>query len=116
MPFDRKGFYREVGKRMKRQRERFDFTQQELADVLEMPRSTYANLERGRQRPPTDVLWRMAVYLGVSVDVLLPKARRNKEPQEYDHDPDATIGEATGEVAAAGPLRSDWMQETSGSG
>lgn len=77
MAFDREGFYHEVGLRLRLHRENRDLTQEDLADVLGMPRSTYANIERGRQRAPADVLWRVAVYMGLSVADFLPRPSRN---------------------------------------
>ena len=81
-PFDRRGFYREVGLRLARHRKARGVTQEELATALEMPRSSYANIERGRQRAPADVLWRAGLYLGVDLDQLVPRpaARASGEP------------------------------------
>ena len=73
MTFDRRRFYREVGRRMRDYRTREQMTQRELAEILEMPRATYANIERGRQRAPADVVWRLAVLLDLSVAQLLPE-------------------------------------------
>lgn len=94
MSFDRKGFYREVGLRLRLHRERAELTQEELANVLEMPRSTYANIERGRQRAPADVLWRVAVHLGLSVKDFLP--RPVEDPQR---DRDGNDAQSTSVVA-----------------
>ncbi len=88
MSFDRRGFYREIGLRLQLARKREDLTQQDLAAVLEMPRSSYANIERGRQRAPADVLWRAALVLGVDVDTLMPEAIRSRPLSE--HTPRAT--------------------------
>lgn len=82
MSFDRRGFYHEIGLRLQLARKRQDLTQQDLAAVLEMPRSSYANIERGRQRAPADVLWRAALILGVEVDDLMPEATRSRSPSE----------------------------------
>ena len=73
MSFDRKGFYREVGILLNKYRTGANITQEELAEVLEMPRATYANIERGRQRAPADVIWRISVYLDVPITRLLPE-------------------------------------------
>ena len=73
MPFDRRGFYREVGILLHDHRRRANMTQEQLAEVLEMPRATYANIEAGRQRAPADVIWRVSVYLDVPVARMLPE-------------------------------------------
>src|SRR2546423_13721882 len=77
MNFDRDGFYREVGLHVQMQRKRAKLTQGEVARDLCMPRATYANVERGRQRVPVDVIWRLAVLFNVPVHLLLPEATRD---------------------------------------
>jgi transcriptional regulator with XRE-family HTH domain len=47
------------------------FTQQQIADVLEIERSTYASYETGRNRPDVAILERFAKVFGVSVDYIL---------------------------------------------
>lgn len=116
MAFDRKGFYGVVGRLMKRHREHNDLTQKELAEVLEMPRSTYANIERGKQRAPADVLWRVAVHLGIPFNALLPRPSKTEEPAELGYDSAATTSEAPGRVATGGAIGLSWLRETSGSG
>jgi transcriptional regulator with XRE-family HTH domain len=78
MAFDRNVFNEEVGLRLQLRRKRQGLTQAEVADALEMPRSTYANMERGEQRVPVDVVWRVAVLLGVSTDALLPQPKSQR--------------------------------------
>jgi len=71
--FDQAVFNHEVGLRMQMQRKRRERTQADVADALEIPRATYANLEGGRQRIAVDVLWRVAVFLEVPIEKLLPE-------------------------------------------
>ena len=73
MNFDRPGFYKVTGHLLRRHRSRAGVTQEQLARELEMPRATYANIELGRQRAPADVVWRVALYLGVPLSWLLPE-------------------------------------------
>jgi transcriptional regulator with XRE-family HTH domain len=85
MPFDRQGFDREVGLLLQLARKRKDKTQGELAAALGMNRASYANIEAGRQRIPLDVVWRVAVVLGVSIASLVPeaiKSSRREQPSE----------------------------------
>jgi DNA-binding XRE family transcriptional regulator len=77
MNFDREGFYREVGLRVQAVRKRARMTQGEVATDLCMPRATYANVERGRQRVPVDVVWRLAVLFNVPIHKLLPEPIRD---------------------------------------
>lgn len=71
--FDQPGFYHEIGVRLRFLRTRAEATQQEMADSIGIPRSTYANLERGRTRCTVDVAWRIAVVLGISIAKITPE-------------------------------------------
>ena len=71
--FNKRDFYHEVGLLLSRHRRARGITQETIANALQMPRSSYANIERGRQRAPADVVWRSALYLGVKVEDLLPR-------------------------------------------
>ncbi|HXV44152.1 MAG TPA: helix-turn-helix domain-containing protein [Anaerolineae bacterium] len=65
------GLKRTIRNRLKKAREAAGLTQDELADLLNMNRSTYANLESGRNWP---AVWRLAKLkdvLGRSVDWFL---------------------------------------------
>jgi transcriptional regulator with XRE-family HTH domain len=73
MEFDRAGFDRDVGLRLRRARKERGITQAELAKRLGLPRPSYANIESGRQRVPLDVVWRAAVVLGVAITTLVPE-------------------------------------------
>jgi transcriptional regulator with XRE-family HTH domain len=70
---DRLGFYRDIGLRLRHARKNRGLTQEELAAQLEMPRPSYANVERGRTRVTVDILWRAAVLLGVPLQKLVPE-------------------------------------------
>jgi transcriptional regulator with XRE-family HTH domain len=48
------------------------WSQIQLADTIGLTRSSIANLEAGRQRPPVHVTLLIAQALDVPVDVLLP--------------------------------------------
>ena len=78
MSFDRAGFDREVGLRMQVARKSLKMTQEEVAKRIGLTRPSYASMESGRQRIPVDVVWRVAVVLGVSIASLVPEplARR----------------------------------------
>ncbi len=71
--FDRNGFYADAGLRIQLHRRRLAKTQAEVAAALGVPRATYANVERGRQRVPVDLVWRIAVLFGTSIATLLPE-------------------------------------------
>ncbi len=73
MTFDKKNFYISVGNLLKKYRSREDKTQDEISDVLEINRASYANFESGRQRIPTDVIWRLSVYYRIPIKNLVPE-------------------------------------------
>ena len=52
-------------------RRQYRLTQQEVADYLEVQRSTYARYEEGTNRPNYKILIRLADLYGVSVDTIL---------------------------------------------
>lgn len=58
-------------KRLKMLRKENMKTQQDLADFLEIRRSTYGEYERGKIMPPYDKMKKLADYFAVSVDYLM---------------------------------------------
>ena len=61
------------------------FTQEELADVLQLSRTSITNLENGRQRLPLHHLVRLAEALGCEVADLLPR-RSDLDGPDVDAD------------------------------
>lgn len=57
--------------RFKEVRQARKLTQQQVADLLEIPLRTYQNYEREINEPDTDVLCKMADFYGVTVDYLV---------------------------------------------
>lgn len=78
-----------VNERLRALREDRDWTQQHLADLLFINRSTYSAYENGRNAIPTDILADIARIYDTSVDYLLgltdderPYNRRVKQAVE----------------------------------
>jgi transcriptional regulator with XRE-family HTH domain len=93
MAFDRSGFERAVGMLLQAARQKRGMTQEQLAEAIGVPRASYANLEAGRQRIPVDIIWRVAVVLGVSVISLLPEPTyRPKHESQSSKNPGNTAG------------------------
>lgn len=67
-----KALYVEVGFRVRGARKRQGWSQVDLAQAVGLARSSVANLEAGRQRPPVHVALLIAQALDVPVDELLP--------------------------------------------
>ena len=57
--------------RLKTLRKEKHKTQQDMADFLQIRRSTYGEYERGRITPPYDKIKKLADYLDVSIDYLM---------------------------------------------
>ncbi|RXZ02118.1 helix-turn-helix domain-containing protein [Fictibacillus sp. S7] len=60
-----------IGTRIKRCRQENEFSQEELAQKLDMKRSNVANYESGRVVPPGNVLLEMSNIFNVTTDYLL---------------------------------------------
>ena len=61
-----------VGERLRRVRRQLEMTQLELAEAAGVLRTSVANVEAGRQRPPLHVLYRLCAAVGVEVTAILP--------------------------------------------
>lgn len=60
-----------IGKRVQALRDQNHHTQNELAELLDVPTRTYASWEREERSFPVDILVRIAQLYGVSSDYLL---------------------------------------------
>lgn len=59
------------GKRLREMRMKRGFTQQKIADALDVALRTYQHYEEGSRSPSLDLLVRMGDVLNISVDYLL---------------------------------------------
>jgi transcriptional regulator with XRE-family HTH domain len=64
--------YRMIGSRIRSLR-RTKYTQEELANLIGVSRTSITNLESGRQRAPVHLILRIAAALGCEVADLLPR-------------------------------------------
>lgn len=48
-----------------------ELTQKELAEAIDIPRSSYAAFEEGRMEPPAGILKKIAAFHGKSLDDLV---------------------------------------------
>jgi len=83
----RKGLSRNMYRRMKDLREDSDLRQKDVAEVLNISRSAYANYERGERDMYGQTLENLADFYGTSVDYIMgrtdiknpyPKGRKRK--------------------------------------
>ncbi|EHQ90966.1 helix-turn-helix domain-containing protein [Desulfosporosinus youngiae] len=72
-----------LGKRLQQLRNKFGLTQEELAKILCMSRSTYAQYEVDRRKPDYDTLQRIADYFKVSTDFLLGRTEHSVIEESY---------------------------------
>jgi len=70
---DVENFYREVGHKIKVQREQFGLTQEALASQVSLTRTSITNIEKGRQKFLLHTLIDIATALGVAPASLLPE-------------------------------------------
>ncbi|WP_157800320.1 helix-turn-helix domain-containing protein [Sporolactobacillus pectinivorans] len=71
----------DYGKRLKRLRESKNLSQQELADRLQLNRSTYARYELNQTQPDLETLRKIADFYDVSVDYIIERTN-NKNPEK----------------------------------
>ena len=69
---DCKQLYKAIGARIKRIREAADMTQEELATILDLKRTSITNIERGNQKPTLDALYRFCERFGLEISEVLP--------------------------------------------
>ncbi len=66
--------------RLKTLRKERNKTQQNVADLLKIRRSTYGEYERGKIIPPMDKLKVLSDYFGVSIDYLIGNEEASDNP------------------------------------
>ncbi|PWI56670.1 helix-turn-helix domain-containing protein [Sulfoacidibacillus thermotolerans] len=88
-----------IGRRLIQLRNKHQLTQQEIADQLGIPRSTYAQYESDRREIGIDVLKKIAQYYGVSIDWLVEFTSSNtKQPSVEETEFLKWIEENVGDV------------------
>lgn len=68
------GLYRHIGRRIQQFRTERHLSQDELARMVGISRTSVVNIEKGRQRLPIHTLWEIAGALHVDPHALLPGA------------------------------------------
>lgn len=114
MALDEELLYRLVGERVRAARQRLEpsFSQAQLAERLDMSRTSIVNIEAGRQRPPLHVLWRIADALETELALLVPDRAEyvaRGKPVALDEQTVAEIEEAAEGDAATGQLLTEFV-------
>lgn len=65
--------YSYIGDQLRSHREQKGVTQQELADLVNLERTSITNIERGRQKLPIHVLFGICKALGVGPNDVMPR-------------------------------------------
>ena len=63
--------YAALGTRIKESRERVNLTQEKLAEICSLSAAHIGHIERGTRTPSLDTMFKIAVALKISIDVLL---------------------------------------------
>lgn len=78
-------FWEELVARLRKLRDRYGYTQQEVADRIGVGKSAYRSYENNDRRIPVDVLTRVAALYNVSMDELLGNSYRSDAPTNIIH-------------------------------
>lgn len=65
--------YQLIGDRVFQARRALELSQSEVARQVGINRVSIVNIEKGRQRAPVDLLWRIAEVLGIELAQLIPR-------------------------------------------
>ena len=84
-----------LGDKIKYLRKKHKITQQNMAQALDIARSTYTSYENNNRSPDYELLIKMADYFNVSTDFLLGRTERtnleaNETPDQSDHNKEAS--------------------------
>ncbi len=71
--------YAEIGRQIRQLRMKKGLTQERMAELVSLTRTSITNIEKGRQKLPIHTLYVLANALGAQARDLLPEVRRNKE-------------------------------------
>ena len=78
-------FWEDLVARLRKLRERYGYTQQDVADRIEIGKSAYRSYENNDRRIPVDVLTRVAALYNVSMDELLGNSYRSDASTNIIH-------------------------------
>ena len=104
MDVDEVHLYRTLGTRLKGKRLETGLTQGQLADAADVLRTSIANIEAGRQKPPLHVLYRICAVLEIEVSTLLPTLAEITQR-------DLTTAAASQSVEATLPKTASFIQQ-----
>ena len=96
MNLNEKQLYQAIGKKIRGARENAKLTQSELAQRVELARTSITNIENGQQKIQVYTLYAIANVLNISVMNLLPEEKsieeRLSEELRYEEERDWILG------------------------
>ena len=78
--------YQEIGQKLKTRRIQLKITQQDLADIIGLKRTSIANLESGRQCIPLGKLYELCHALDMQILDVLPSSRTPEKTKKVTID------------------------------
>jgi transcriptional regulator with XRE-family HTH domain len=78
-------FWEDLVARLRKLRDKYGYTQQEVADQIGVGKSAYRSYENNDRRIPVDALTRVAALYNVSMDELLGNSYRSEAPTNIIH-------------------------------
>jgi transcriptional regulator with XRE-family HTH domain len=85
--------YKELGELVRARRKKVGLSQERLADLIGLTRTSITNIEKGRQRIPLDVLFALGEALKVDPRDILPAASK-APPPDFEKKLPRDFGEA----------------------
>jgi len=64
--------YKKLGENVKKHRTQLGLTQEQLADRIELTRTSVVNIEQGKQHTPLHLLLTMAEVFNINLEILIP--------------------------------------------
>lgn len=77
-------FYKELGENIRKLRRKRDLSQEKLADLVGLTRTSLTNIEKGRQHPPLHTFCDLVDQLKVDFSDLLPRPETIKVPVDLE--------------------------------
>ncbi|MGO8990132.1 MAG: helix-turn-helix domain-containing protein [bacterium] len=75
-------FYQQLGENIRNRRKYRKLSQERLADLVGLTRTSMTNIEKGRQRPPLHTLCEIIEHLRADIGDLLPRSSAIKAPSD----------------------------------
>jgi len=99
---DDQRLYAFIGERIRQIRETHSprMSQQQLADILKLKRTSVTNIERGNQKPTLDALYLLCEHFGLKLENVLPPVSEVTVTAMPSPERSVTVGGQSHEVGA----------------